>query len=307
MLARELHFGRAAALLYMSQPALSGTLKSLERELGVQLFNRSSRLVELTVAGRVFVEGARDLVATADRLVALVRESARDDSDLLLVGYSPSFNVEWLSSLLSKTNRGTEAYLSVALRSADSTRVFELLLNREIQAAFSTGRMIHPELRNEVLFREEFVVAFAPCSPLARQKEVSFKSIAAEPVIWLRRECEPWLHAAFLRACREFQYQPPVRQEVTTFLECVHFAGKSFGITFLPASIRLDAHNPPLISARLPGKGLFIESTLVCRIDSHPERLDRFRRLVREHAAGDPLLIHRSIESQAPKIKLDAA
>ena len=72
-LAEELHFGRAAATLHVSQSALSGTVKSLEDDLGVRLFSRTSRSVELTEAGRVFVAEAGRLITQNERVVALVR------------------------------------------------------------------------------------------------------------------------------------------------------------------------------------------------------------------------------------------
>ncbi len=76
-LAEELHFGHAAARLHVSQPALSGTVKSLASDLGVRLFNRTSRSVELTEAGHILVAEARRLIQENDRPVSLVPRGFR--------------------------------------------------------------------------------------------------------------------------------------------------------------------------------------------------------------------------------------
>ncbi len=282
-LAEELHFGRSAARLYMSQPALSASLKSLERELGVQLFNRNTRQVELTTPGRVFVEGAGDLMAHVDRLVALVEKSAREVSGLLRVGYSPSFNVAWLCSLISGINRDSGSPVRVTPLSAEPARLCELLLAQEVQGIFSTGTMFHPLFRSETLFSEEFLVAFDRDYPLAKRASLSFADLAGEPVVWLRPDFDPWLHASFLNVCAARHYQPVIRQEVTTFQECLHYARESMGITFVPSSIRLECHDDSIVSASLPGGGLFIESSFLYRPDSPSAGLDYFVRLMHRH------------------------
>src|SRR6516225_9151263 len=88
-LADELHFGNAAESLHVSQPALSGTIKNVEDHLGVRLFSRTSRSVNLTDAGKIFVTEARRLIREGERVVGLVRDTA-DVEGPLLVGYAPT-------------------------------------------------------------------------------------------------------------------------------------------------------------------------------------------------------------------------
>jgi DNA-binding transcriptional LysR family regulator len=282
-LAQELHFGRAAARLYMSQPALSGWVKALELEIGVQLFNRSTRQVELTAAGRIFVEEARDLMAHADRVVALVRNSAPEISGHLDLGYSPCFNVGWLSSLISKMNRTAEPPVTLTLHSLESSRLSELLLKGKVQAVFSMGKRLHPELCSETLFLEEFVVAFASSCALARRSSLTFSDLAGEPVIWVRRDSEPWLYASFHETCAERHYEPLIQQEVTTFQEGLSFVRESAGIIFLPSSVRLASHDDSIVSLSLPDGGVYVESSLLYRSDNSSSELDNFKYVVSEH------------------------
>jgi DNA-binding transcriptional LysR family regulator len=278
-LAKELHFSRAAAKLYVSQPALSASVKSLERELGIQLFNRNTRQVELTAAGRVFIEGARDLVTHADRLVASARNSSREVSGLLRVAYAPSFNVAWMCSLISAINRNAKSPVRVAPVSAEPAGFGELLAKQGVQAVFSTGKIPDPRFSSETLFREEFVAVFYRNHPLA-DADLSYAGLSGEPVIF---DFEPWLHANFLNACAARGYQPVIRQEVNTFQECLHFVHESMGITFLPASIRLECRDDAIVSAILPGGGLYIEPSLLYREDSPSAGLDYFARFMRKY------------------------
>jgi DNA-binding transcriptional LysR family regulator len=238
--------------------------------------------VELTAAGRVFIEGARDLVTHADRLVASARNSSREVSGLLRVAYAPSFNVAWMCSLISAINRNAKSPVRVAPVSAEPAGFGELLAKQEVQAVFSTGKIPDPRFSSETLFREEFVAVFYRNHPLA-DADLSYAGLSGEPVIWLRRDFEPWLHANFLNACAARGYQPVIRQEVTTFQECLHFVHESMGITFLPASIRLECRDDAIVSAILPGGGLYIESSLLYREDSPSAGLDYFARFMRKY------------------------
>jgi DNA-binding transcriptional LysR family regulator len=87
--AEELHFGRAAQRLHMSQSPLSRAIRDLERELGVALFVRTTRHVELTPAGFALLEPARRALAEIDAVIEDARRAARPDRSVLTLGYGP--------------------------------------------------------------------------------------------------------------------------------------------------------------------------------------------------------------------------
>src|SRR5712675_786486 len=87
--AEELHFGRAAARLYISQPSLSNQIQKLEQSVGTRLFVRTSRHVELTVAGRAFVDEARLVLAAMERAVERVRLAGAGLAGTVRLGYAP--------------------------------------------------------------------------------------------------------------------------------------------------------------------------------------------------------------------------
>lgn len=282
-LAQELHFGRAAAKLYMSQPALSAMVKNLELELDAQLFLRSTRQVELTASGRVFLEEARELMAQADRLVARVRRSAQESAGLLRVGYSPCCNVGWICSLLARVNRDEESAVRLSLVSAPSVRLRRMLLKQELQAAFLPEPDDGGELHGEALFREDLVAAVAPGHRLSGKSELSLAELTGEPVILLRAEEEPGLCASLLQRCRQQGFEPHPQQEVPSFQECVAYVREGIGISFLPSSIRLDCREDSIESLGISGDGLHLETFLHYLRDSLPAGLDSLLRLVRRH------------------------
>ena len=92
--AEELHFGRAAIRLHVSQPSLSQQVLNLERELKVSLLTRTKRHAQLTPAGQRFLEESRGILAAAERAAGLARETAREETRILVIGISP--DTDWL-------------------------------------------------------------------------------------------------------------------------------------------------------------------------------------------------------------------
>src|SRR6478609_1279055 len=102
VVAEELHFGRAAKRLHISQPPLSTQIRTLEGRLGVRLFERDRRHVALTEGGRFLLERARHLLAEAERSSRELTRIARGESGVLSIGYTPTATYEVLPSLLRR-------------------------------------------------------------------------------------------------------------------------------------------------------------------------------------------------------------
>ena len=100
VLAEELHFGRAARRLHISQPPLSGQLRRLEDDIGARLFDRTNRHVALTEAGRLLLDRARLLLADAERTSTEVRRVASGETGTLVIAYTPTATYEWLPPLI---------------------------------------------------------------------------------------------------------------------------------------------------------------------------------------------------------------
>jgi DNA-binding transcriptional LysR family regulator len=282
-LAGELHFGRAAAKLHVSQPGLSITIRNLERDLGVQLFHRTSRHVELTDAGRVFVDEARKLVAHSERVISIVRGTASDFAGPLKVGYPPSISLEWLCPLISRIRQDARLGTAVQFLSGEPVELENELAQGTIHAAFLTGPVANQKWGWSRLFRESFLAVMASGHALAGRNGLSASRLQGEPVIWLRQDLNPGLYQSFLSACSLQGYAPRIVQEVRTFHECLEFAREGPGITFLPASIeRRDRYAG--ISFLELAQPFYLESALVFHRDHQFEKLKWLIRFIERDA-----------------------
>ena len=129
--AEELHFGRAAARLHISQPPLSQQIGRLEDEIGARLFRRTSRRVQLTPAGRAFFAEARQTIASAERAVGAAQRAERGEIGELVVGYVPSATYGPLPDVIRRFRKRLPK-VELKLRNLRSVHQSQALLERRI-------------------------------------------------------------------------------------------------------------------------------------------------------------------------------
>lgn len=281
-LTEELHFGRAAAKLYVSQPALSEAIRGLERELGVELFNRASRHVEVTEAGKIFVAQARVLLEQAERSIALVRGVARGETGLLRVGYSPFIDLDWLQMVRSRLAHNPDIQPRVEFVSSQTAQQHQMLIQGQLQAGIVLAPIEDPALTVHGLFREPFLVAIARGHPFEGLDEITLAQLRGEEVISLPRHFNPPLYDRFFALCGAQGYVPKITREVTILHECLHFAGQGLGISFTTqAALAMASRHITL--KRLAEETIHLETAIVYRSDNHSESLKRLVQFVREN------------------------
>lgn len=189
--AEELHFGRAARALNISQPPLSRQIQDLERNVGTQLLNRSAKSVTLTEAGRVFLAESKRILAQVYRSVDTVRRATAGETGHLEIGFAPFF----------------DSYLLPALRHALATRYCEaeitfhrIATEEQVRllrnGALDAGLLMLPvenadQIAIEQLFRLPAVALVADSHPLAGRTEISLRNVAQESIIDVRDEFAP--------------------------------------------------------------------------------------------------------------------
>jgi|SRR5581483_11683551 len=237
-LAERLHFGRAAAALHISQPPLSRAIRALEARLGVALFARSRRRVELTPEGLRLVEEATRLLAQLERGVQSVRDVARGEAGRLRIGFVSLADYGVLPGLL-KTFKAARPRVQLALRE---------MLSPEQGAALAAGELdfgllLPPvaeagSLEHLVVQRERFVAALPARHRLARAKgRLRMAELEGEPLVMVPREIAPGLYDIVAGLAAQSGISLNVAQEAIQMQTVVSLVSSGLGAALVPASV----------------------------------------------------------------------
>ncbi len=241
--AEEGHITRAAERLGMQQPPLSQRIKAIERELDVQLFHRKARGVELTDAGRAFLDNARAVLAQLGHAFDTTRRTARGEEGRISIGIVPASPFHPLVPRAIRAFR--EAYPLVSVRLAEHLggELLELLRSEQIDAAFIRApHANHEGLVINRLLEEPMVVAFPSAHALARRGDegdrgLSLKHLAGETFIFYGAP-GTGLREVTTAACRAAGFSPRAGQEAPRIASTLSLVAVGLGISLVPASLR---------------------------------------------------------------------
>ncbi|GIH15504.1 LysR family transcriptional regulator [Rugosimonospora africana] len=206
VVAEELHFGRAAARLHITQPPLSQRIRRLEQEYGTQLFDRSGGRVRLTPAGDVLVNAARDIVTRVDATRSLVRQAASGQTGVLRAGIPPDTPGGVLAAL-STAFAAAEPDIDLELRAATTTDQLDLL----DRGALDVGLLQHPVDTGDLRLGPEVSivqgVVLSRRSPLAERTEVALADLTGYGLVLFPREAAPGLYDETLHTCHRHGFR----------------------------------------------------------------------------------------------------
>ena len=234
VLAEELHFGRAADRLHISQPPLSLKIRTLEAELGLQLFQRSSRRVELTHSGRILLPEAQRILRDAEHLIKLAASLELGEAGTLAIGFNALLAYRLMPQLVSTFS---ERYplVKVTLHEMVSSEQVVAMLEHQIDIGLMRPPL-PPGFRSLSLGSEEMVVFLPAKHALAMQEAVPLASLAGEPMLMFSRLESSYLHNLTMEMCTEAGFAPVVRQETRHIHAIVALVGTGMGLALLPAS-----------------------------------------------------------------------
>lgn len=243
--AEELHFGRAAERLCIAQPPLSQQIQQLERELGFSLFNRTQRRVELTAAGQLFLNEARNAMASLEKAAAAGRRVARGEVGWLGIGFVGTATYQLLPALISAFR---ERYpdVELALRELVSARQADALRDKRIHVGLARPALDEEGIVCEPLLQESLLVTLPTGHPLAALKTISLDSLAAEPFILFPRHPKPSYADYVFSVCAEAGFAPNVVQESAEVHTAISLVAAGMGITLVPASVQ-TAHREGVV------------------------------------------------------------
>jgi DNA-binding transcriptional LysR family regulator len=253
-LAEELHFGRAAERLEISQPPLSQQIASLEKELGVPLLRRSSRSVELTEAGKRFLDEARQTLAQARHTVDVARRAARGEVGQLRIGFVPVCGV--ISTAIRRyARRFPDVRLS--LRCMASAEQLGALLHGSLDVGFVHMPIDRPGLEAEAVQSHPLVAAIPTSHPLSRRASIPWRALEGETFIGFPRSSAPGAYDVLLGRLREAGFNARIVHETDSLMARLRMVGAGLGVSLLPsyaekyphAGVVLRPLQPPTPSA----------------------------------------------------------
>ena len=267
VIAQEGNFIRASRKLGVTPPSLSRKVATLERSIGVKLFHRSTRDVQLTAAGKLFVQESSVAMIHAERAWDLARFQAQIDSGPYRVGYSPYTHSSFLPLLngLSPKEDSGETPSVIVLETANTLELVSRVLRGKLHAALGVGPISDGDLWVQPVGREAFSVCLPRNHRLSQKPALTARDLDREMVFWMPRSLQPRFYARVTKYIVSLGSRPLFR-EVESEAHALEFAAHGFGLALLPRSTSRISHSGTVFRP-LVDRFLGIETLLFMRRD----------------------------------------
>ncbi len=268
--AEELHFGRAALRLHMTQPPLTQAIQKLEQALGAPLFERSSRSVRLSPAGEALLPQARRLLLEAEQLGTLVRAAAEGQRGRVRLGFVSTVGFGELPRWL-RAFREQQPDIVLSLREATLDVQLQQFAGEDLDAGF----VIHAPGALPAGFealgiaREPMVLALSAEEALAAKAQLAAADILALPLVIFPRQIAPSLFDAVLAFYRDQQAAPVIAQEAIQMQTIVNLVSAGMGAAWVPESV-MGLQRSGVVYKRVAGRVPVCETSLIWRPDAGP-------------------------------------
>jgi DNA-binding transcriptional LysR family regulator len=250
--AEELSFTRAAAVLHVAQSAVSAQIRFLEDSVGVTLLERNSRRVELTGAGRMFLQGAKRLILDLEELTRQTRRVGRAETGHLAIGFIGAQSHEWMPLVLRRFRQKYPDVEVILTEMVPSVQLEALSTHRlDLGVVGAIDGKAPPGLQVECIAEEEPLVGVPSDHVLANLPFVRLGQLKEEGFILTSRENAPSYRSWLARLCHRAGFTPRVVQEVDRARTAVQYVAAGFGISIFGEHIcRQPAPGVKFISLR---------------------------------------------------------
>ena len=235
--AETLSFRQAGKLLHVSQPSLSVQIRQLEDELGVALFRRSKRRVEITRAGEVFLSASREVLLKLKQASAAALHAGSGEAGTIRLGFIPTAGFHILPRLLEKI-RGALPLVNVELKEATEPPQIAGLRSGSFDICIGHLSHAYDRIENMMLIRESLVVALPKGHRAARMKTVSIRHLQGELLIMPSKDVLPNIHQMIATAFLKNNLPLERYQTAEHFETAVNLINARVGFAFLPASAK---------------------------------------------------------------------
>ncbi|MFF7337927.1 LysR family transcriptional regulator [Streptomyces sp. NPDC008163] len=236
--AEELHFGRAAKRLRMAQPPLSQQIRRLEKELGVQLFERNTRSVRLTSAGESFLQPVRTVLDDLDTAVRAARAAGQGAYGRVRIGFAGASSHETLP-LLTRAVRAAHPGIELVMTGQTYADVaLARVADGSLDLGFVRLPVTAPGVSCRVIDEEELVCALPLDHPLAGRPEIPLDALAGEPFVAFPANTGSTVRDAMTQACEAAGFSPRVVQEAPDSYTILALVAAGVGVTLTVTSVQ---------------------------------------------------------------------
>jgi LysR family transcriptional regulator, benzoate and cis,cis-muconate-responsive activator of ben and cat genes len=233
--AEEGGIGRAAARLHITQPPLTRQIHQLEEELGTPLLNRTARGIELTEAGALFLDEARNILALAGQAAERTLQAGQGKLGRIDIGIFGSGIFGIIPKMLL-AYRQAYPEVNIVMHSMNKGEQVAALRQRRLNVGFNRLLQDEPDIDSEVILMEPLYLAVNRNHPLSREREVPWRELAHHPLVLFPSGTRPSFIDRVFELCQQDGFQPRVVQEVGDAVNAVALVASGFGICIVPES-----------------------------------------------------------------------
>lgn len=236
ILSEQLHFGRAAELLHISQPALSKQVRRLEDRLGGPLLIRRSRGLHLTPAGQVLLERARQIIKDSESAEKITRLTLKGKAGTLRVGFGIAVLARGLPSLILRF-RKRFPNVDLSVRNMSTSDQIQALIERKIDVGFLRLPVWTEEIETLPIVKERLMIVLSEQASFDGKK--GLRALHDAPFIIPRRDDSVSFYEHVFRTCRAAGFVPNIVQEVDVFFTALNLVRAGLGVSIAPSAIQL--------------------------------------------------------------------
>lgn len=234
--AEELHFGRAAQRLHISQPPLSQQIMQLEAETGAQLFNRTNRSVQLTPAGAQFLQDARAILLQVEQATQRAARLHRGEEGELRIGFTSSAAFIGVMSDALFVFRQRWPNVHVQMQEINTRQQLAPLHEGKLDLGVMRNTPLPADLHHQLLLREPLCAVVHKAHPLATAGRITLQALAREPFVFFDPQVGTALYSEILDLLQRYQIRPYITQELGEAMTILGLVATGLGVSILPAS-----------------------------------------------------------------------
>ena len=278
--AEELHFGRAAHRMHIAQPPLSRQIAQLETDLGVMLFDRSRSQIQLTQAGSVLLDRARDLVERIEQIEREVRRIGEGIEGRLRIAFVGTATYGILPNVI-KAFRTTYPDIELALSAMNNAELKRAVIQREIDIAIARPDLDDEELKSEVMLHEPLIVALPEQSAGNYPAEPHLIDLKNETFLLYPRRPRPSFADYVLKVCLDEGFTPKSQVMAQDYQTAISLVSVGVGLSVVPKSVS-SAGRAGVVYRPLAGKTPGTSLSMNYRRDNRAPHLMNFLAVARQ-------------------------